>query len=99
MRGGTQIVVERLEGADGNLVADEGFYSLNGGSGALDGSDAGDGAGHRGGADLVAVDPGAGVAVGSVDNHIDLAGVDQIYDIVRAFEVLADHGHGDPVAV
>src|SRR5918997_3534401 len=86
--------VEGLEGADGDVTTDEGFDALDGGSGTLHGGDAGDVPGHRGGADLVTVHPGTRIAVGSIDDHVDLTGVDQLDDVVGTFEVLAHDGAG-----
>src|ERR671916_2356470 len=90
--------VESLEGADGDVVADEGLDALDGCSGALHGGDAGDVPGYRGGADLVTVHAGSRIAVGSVDDHVDLPGGDQIDDVVRTFEVLAHDSARNPVS-
>src|ERR671933_273597 len=90
--------MQRLKRAHGDVATDQRFDSLDGRSGALNGGDARDSASHRGGADLVAVHPGTRIAVGSVDDHVDLSRVDQVHDVVDAFEVLAHHGARDAVA-
>src|SRR6476620_3896611 len=97
-RGGAEGGVQGLEGADGDVAADEGFDALDGCRGALHRGDARDGSRYRGGADLVTVHPGARVAVRGVDDHIDLPRVDQVNDIVRSFEVLAHDDAGDAIA-